>query len=68
MTLGCFSARWSLTRAETRSMGRLLLGLGLAEARFEDIGHAREAELAQGVIEFDEVHTGSPVWRSMRSR
>jgi len=48
--------------------GRLSLGLGLAEARFEDIGHAGEAELAQGVIEFDEVHTGSPVWRSMRSR
>ena len=48
--------------------GRLFLGLGLAEAHFEHTGHARETELAQGVIEFDEVHVGSPVWRSMRSR
>src|SRR5262249_1683147 len=48
--------------------GGLFLGLGLAEARVERRGHARESELAQGVIEFDEVHAGSPVWRSMRSR
>ena len=48
--------------------GGLLLGLGLAQARLEDVGHAGEAELAERVIEFDEIPAGSPVWRSMRSR
>ena len=47
---------------------RQLLGLGLAQAGFEDVGHAGEAELAERAIEFDEVHVGSPVLRSMRSR
>ena len=37
---------------------RLALGLRLAEPRFEDVGHAGEAELAQRAIEFDEVHVG----------
>ena len=48
--------------------GGELLGLGLAEPGLEDVGHAGEAELAEGVIEFDEVHAGSPVLWSMRSR
>ena len=47
---------------------RQLLGLGVAEAGFEDGRHAREAEFPEGVIELDEIHTGSPVLRSMRSR
>ena len=47
---------------------RELLGLGVAEAGFEDGRHAREAEFAERVIEFDEIHSGSPVLRSMRSR
>ena len=45
-----------------------LLGLRLQQARFEDVGHAGEAELAQRLVEFDEIHDGSPVLRSMRSR
>ena len=45
-----------------------LLGLRLLQARFEDVGHAGEAELAQRLVEFDEIHDGSPVLRSMRSR
>ena len=57
-----------MTSAETRSSGRHLLGLGLAQARFEDGGHAGEAQLAERAIEFDEIHVGSPVVRSMRSR
>src|SRR5439155_17929164 len=48
--------------------GRRLFGLGLAKARVQDVGHAGEPELAQRVIEFDEVHVGSPVLWSMRSR
>ena len=44
------------------------LGLGLAQAGFEDGGHAGQAELAERAIEFDEIHSGSPVLRSMRSR
>ena len=52
----------------TRSMRRELLGLRLAQAGFEDGGHAGEAELAERAIEFDEIHSGSPVLRSMRSR
>ena len=47
---------------------RQLLGLGVAQAGFEDGRHPREAEFTEGVIEFDEIHTGSPVLRSMRSR
>ena len=49
-------------------MGAMLLGLRLPEARFEDGGHAGEAELPERAIEFDEIHDGSPVVRSMRSR
>ena len=48
--------------------GHHFLGLCLTEPRLQDIGHAGEAELAQGVIDFDEVHIGSPVLRSIRSR
>ena len=48
--------------------GGQLLDLGLLEAGFEDVGHAGEAELAEGLVEFDEVHDESPVLRSMRSR
>ena len=39
-------------------MGRELLGLGLAEPGFEDVGHAGEAEFAERAIEFDEIHVG----------
>ena len=45
-----------------------LLGLGLEQAGFEDIGHSREAQLAQRLVEFDEIHARSPVLRSTRSR
>ncbi len=48
--------------------GGELLGLGLTQACLEDVGHAGEAQLAQRAIEFDEVHVGSPVFWSMRSR
>ena len=48
--------------------GRQLLRLRLPQPGFEDVGHAGEAEFPERVIEFDEIHTGSPVWRSMRSR
>ena len=41
--------------------GGHLLGLGLLEARLEDVGHSGETELAKSLIEFDEVHEGSPV-------
>ena len=46
------------------------LGLRLAEAGFEDVGHAGEAELAQRAVEFGEGHSGVSlsVRRSMRSR
>ena len=46
------------------------LGLGLAEAGFERRGHAGEAELADGAVEFGERHSGTSGsgWRSMRSR
>ena len=42
-------------------MGVCCLGLRLAQARLEDVGHAGEPELAERVIEFDEIHVGSPV-------
>ena len=48
--------------------GGHLLDLGLLQARVEDISHAGEAELAEGLVEFDEIHDESPVLRSMRSR
>ena len=48
--------------------GGHLLDLGLLQARVEDIGHAGEAQLAEGLVEFDEIHEESPVLRSMRSR
>jgi len=47
---------------------RDLLGLGVAQARFEDGRHAGQAELAERAIELDEIHNESPVLRSMRSR
>ena len=47
----------------------LTLALGFKEAGLERVGHAREAQLAQGVVEFGHMHTGSPsARRSMRSR
>ena len=47
---------------------RELLGLGVTQSGFEDGRHAGQAELAERAIEFDEIHSGSPVLRSMRSR
>ena len=47
---------------------RHLLGLGLEQAGLKGIGHAGEAELAEGAIDFDGVHGVSLVLRSMRSR
>ena len=35
---------------------------------FQDGRHAGQAELAERAIELDEIHSGSPVLRSMRSR
>ena len=48
--------------------GRHLLALGLTQPGFEDGRHARQAQFPEGVIEFDEIHSASPVVRSMRSR
>ncbi len=48
--------------------GREAFGLGLVQPGLENRSHAREAELAERVIEFNEVHGGSPSVRSMRSR
>ncbi len=39
-------------------MGVELLRLRLAQAGFEDVGHAGEAEFAERAIEFDEIHAG----------
>ena len=49
---------------------REALHLRLTEAGFEDIGHAREAELAERALQFDEVHVGISSWvfRAMTSR
>src|SRR5215471_8309194 len=47
--------------------GRHLLALRLSESGFQNGSHARESELAERSIEFDEIHGTSPV-RSMRSR
>ena len=47
---------------------REAIGLRLTQAGFEDRGHAGEAEFAERVIEFDQIHGRSPVLRSMRSR
>jgi hypothetical protein len=47
--------------------GRRLLGLRLAEPRFQNGGHAREPQLPKRPIEFHQIHCASPV-RSMRSR
>jgi hypothetical protein len=47
---------------------REVLGLGVTQPRFEDIRHPGEPQLAERTIEFDEVHRGSPVLRSTRSR
>jgi hypothetical protein len=47
---------------------RHLFRLRLVETCFQDGSHAREAELAQRAIEFDQIHDGSPVVRSIRSR
>ena len=43
-------------------------GLGLVQTGFEDGGHSGEPELAEGGIDFDEIHEQSPVLRSMRAR
>lgn len=43
-------------------------GLRLQQPRFEDARHAAEAELEQGVIQFDEIHSDSFVMFAMRSR
>jgi hypothetical protein len=48
--------------------GRHLLGLRLPQPRVEDRGHPGEPQLPKSAIEFDEIHHGSPVVRSMRSR
>jgi hypothetical protein len=47
---------------------RDLLGLSVAQACFEDGRHTGQPQLAERAIELDEIHTGSPVLRSMRSR
>jgi len=45
-------------------------GLGLEQPRLEPGGHAGAAELAQGVLQLDEVHVGIPSWvlRAITSR
>jgi hypothetical protein len=48
--------------------GDHLLALRLTEAGFSHGSHSGEAKLPQRAIEFDEIHEGSPVVRSMRSR
>ena len=48
--------------------GHHLLGLRLPEPRVQDGGHAGQPQLPERAIEFDEIHDGSPVVRSMRSR
>ena len=45
-----------------------LLGLGLEQSGFEEVGHSGEAQLAQRLVEFDQIHVGSPVLRSIRLR
>jgi len=46
-----------------------LVGLRLAQPRFEDVSDAGEPELAECVVEFGEVHVwSSPVFRWMSSR
>ena len=47
-----------------------LLGLGLEQPGLEAGGHAGAAELAQGALQFDEVHVGISSWvfRAMTSR
>ena len=47
---------------------RQLLRLGVTQSGFEDGRHPGKAELAERAIEFDEIHSGSPVLRSTRSR
>lgn len=47
---------------------RGFLGLRLTRPRHQHVGHAGETEFAERVIQFYEVHVGSPVLRSMRSR
>jgi hypothetical protein len=47
--------------------GGHLVGLCLAQSRFQGVGHVGDAELAKRAIEFDEVHVGSPVFWSMSS-
>ena len=54
-------------RGEQVNRGELL-GLGLEQARLEDVCHAGEAQLAQRLVEFDEIHEGSPILWSIRSR
>jgi hypothetical protein len=48
---------------------RLALGGRALDADLQHVGHAREAQLAQRTIDFDDVHDGSPsVMRQTRSR
>src|SRR5262249_53115156 len=47
---------------------REFFGLGVPQSGFEDGRHARETELTERAIELDEIHSESPVLRSMRSR
>src|SRR5687767_7622196 len=47
---------------------RHLFSLRLSQPRLQDCRHPGETELAERTIEFDEIHDGSPVVRSMRSR
>lgn len=50
--------------------GRQLGALGLKQARLEASGHAGAAELAEGALQFDEVHVGISSWvfRAITSR
>ena len=48
-------------RGEEVDRGQLL-GLGLEQPRLEGGGHAGAAELAQGALQFDEVHVGIASW------
>jgi hypothetical protein len=51
--------------------GGLLLGLRLKQSSFEAGGHAGAAEVAEGALQFDEVHEGissSWIFRAMTAR
>ena len=48
-------------RGEEVDRGQLV-GLGLEQPRLQAGGHAGAAELAQGALQFDEVHGGIASW------